>query len=108
MTVIRGHYVYMSIWKSTIGESLTKAPEIREEAIQYDKFLIGVYKDVEHKILVGHLLVEVSSLCYHFLGHSKDKKINVVVTGKRHKEVGLVIPAKLSFETYDKTCAGIF
>ena len=107
-SVIRGHHVYMSIWTSTVGEHLTTAPETREEAIQYDKFSIGVYKDADkEKLLVGHLPAEISSLCYHFLAQNADNEINAEITGKRRREVGLVVPAKLSFETNNRKCAEI-
>ena len=34
-------------------------------------------------------------------------KIDAVITGKRHREVGLVVPAKYIFQTEDKRCAEI-
>ena len=51
-TVIRDHHVYMSIWTPTVGENLFTVPDAREEAVEYDKFSIGVYKDIEKKFLV--------------------------------------------------------
>lgn len=102
ISVIRGHHVYKSMWSSTIGEILFTAPDSREEAQQYDKYCVGVYRDEEHGVLVGHIPVEISSLCYHFLNQSEDNMIRVVVTGKRQREVGLVVPAKFSFETSRK------
>ena len=67
-----------------------------------------MYKDADkEKHLVGHLPAEISSLCYHFLAQNADNEINAEITGKRRREVGLVVPAKLSFETYNKKCAEI-
>ena len=57
--------------------------------------------------LVGHVPIEISSLCYHFLKKSKTNNLNAVITGKRQREVGLVVPAKYSFETDDKKYAEI-
>ena len=107
-SVIRGHHVYMSVWSAAVGEKLFAAPDPREEAREYDKFAVGLYKEEnDQNLLVSHVPIEISSLCYHFLKKSKTNNLNAVVTGKRQREVGLVVPAKYSFETDDKTCAEI-
>ena len=51
----------------------------------------SVYKE---KLFVGHMLIEISSLCFHFLNHDKENKIKVVITGTRHRKIGLVVLAK--------------
>ena len=51
-SIIRGHHVYMSVWSSTVGETLNTKPDNREESKDYDKFAIGEYKG---DLLVGHI-----------------------------------------------------
>ena len=46
-------------------------------------------------------------MCYHFLKKSKTNNLNAVITGKRQREVELVVPAKYSFETDYKKRAEI-
>ena len=107
-SVIRGHHVYMSVWSAAVVEKLFAAPDPREEVKEYDKFAVGLYKEEnDQKLLVGHVPIEISSLCYHFLKKSKTNNLSAVITGKRQREVGLVVPAKYSFETDDKKCAEI-
>ena len=109
-SVIRGHHVCMSVWSAAVGEKLFAAPDPRDEAREYDKFAVGLYKEEnDQKLLVGHVPIEISSLCYHFLKKSKTNTLNAVITGKRQREVelGLVVPVKYSFETDDKKCAEI-
>lgn len=107
MSIIRGHYVYKSIWSSNIGETIFTAPETNEEVKQYVKFLISVYKDANHKILVGHLPIETLSFSCHFFNRNKENQINVSINRKRQEKVGLVVPAKFCLEKFDKTCAEI-
>ena len=57
--------------------------------------------------LVGHALVEFSNLLYHFLQASAESCINVEVTGKRKREVGLVVPAKYNAFTRNKKIAKV-
>ena len=66
-SVVCGHHVYQSVWISTVGENLFTAPDKREEALIYDEFAIGVYKEEKCSLLVGHLPIKISSLSYHFL-----------------------------------------
>ena len=56
----------------------------------------------EQKELVGHVPVELSSLIYHFLNASSENRMTFEVTGKRKREVGLVVPAKFNALTKDK------
>ena len=97
-SVIRGHHVYMSVWSAAVGEKLFAAPDPREEGREYNKSAVGLYK-------VGHVPIEISSLCYHFLKKSKTNHLNALITGKRQREAGLVVPAEYSFATDDKKCA---
>ena len=102
-SVIRGHHVYQSLWTSNVGEKLFTTPDKREEAFSYDEFAVSVYKDEKCSLLVGHLPVEISSLSYHFLKKSSENKIIVKITGKREREIGLVVPANFVYITKEKT-----
>ena len=104
-SVVRGLHVYQSVWTSTVGENLFPAQDKREEALSYDEFAIGIYKDKKCSLLVGHLPIEISSLSYHFLKKSSENKIIVKITGKREREIGLVVPANFVYITKDKNCS---
>ena len=103
--MVRGHYVYQSVWTSTVGENLFTAPDKREEALSYNEFAIGVYKDEKCSLLLGHLPIEISSLSYHFLKVTSRNRIIVNITGKREREIGLVVPANFVYITKDKNCS---
>ena len=104
-SVVRGHNVYQSIWASIVGDNLFTAPDEREEAFSYDEFAISIYKDEKCSLLVEHLPMEISGLSYHFLKKSSENKIIVKITGKREREIGLVVPANFVFITKDKNCS---
>ena len=99
ISIIRGHHVYMEVWNVAIGEVLDAASDDREEAKEYNEYAVGVYKK---DLLVGHIPIEFSSLCYHFINQDPGNKIKALITGKRHREIGLVVPAKLIFLTNNK------
>ena len=63
-SIIRCQHVYMDVWCATEGEGLEAAPDMRKEVKDYDKYVVGVYKE---NLLVGHIPTEISSLCFHFL-----------------------------------------
>ena len=90
-----------------VGENLFTAPGKRGEALSYDQFAIGVYKDENCNLLVRHLPIEISSLSYHFLKKSPENKIIVKITGKREREIGLVVPANFVYIIKDKNCSVI-
>ena len=98
-SIIRGHHVYQEVWDATIGEMLEAATNDREETKEYDKYVFGLYKK---DILVGHIPIEISSLCFHFIHQDPGNKIKALTTGKRQREFGLVVPAKLIFITNNK------
>ena len=79
-------------------------PDTREEALEYDKFSIGIFKKMEDGeiALVGHAPQELSSLLYHFLKSDQKNFIRVSVLGKRKREIGLVVPVKYDCFTSDK------
>ena len=97
--ITRGHHVYKEVWDAVKGEVLDTASDEREEAKEYDKHAVGFYKN---DILVGHIPIEISSLCYHFINQDPGNKIKAKTTGKRHREIGLVVPAKFIFTTDNK------
>ena len=43
-SIIRGHYVYKEVWDAVIGEMLEAALDDQEEAKEYDKYPVGLYK----------------------------------------------------------------
>ena len=63
---------------------------------------MGVFKISENseEMLVGHAPMEISSLLYHFFNKDADNFIRARLTGKRMREVGLVVPA--TYEAYSK------
>ena len=98
-SIIRGHHVCEEVWDAAIGEMLEAASDDREEAKEYDKNAVGLYKK---DILVGHIPIEISSLCFHFISQDPRNKIKELTTGKRQREIGFVVPAKLIFITNNK------
>ena len=106
-TVIRGHHVYKSVWTPYNGESLEAYIDDRAEAKEYDPYAVGIYKKTElgEKELVGHVPIELSSLIFHFLNANPENRITVKVTGKRKREVGLVVPAQFNGLTKEKKVA---
>ena len=44
-SVACGYHVYQLVWTCTLSENLFTAPDKREEALSYDEFAIGLYKD---------------------------------------------------------------
>ena len=57
--------------------------------------------------MVGHLPIEVSCLITYLLQASPENKLFAVVTGKRKREVGLVVPAKYVAFSKSKTFANV-
>ena len=45
--VIPGHLIYKSIWTVVVGQELIDKPDDRKEALDYEKFSIGVIKPKE-------------------------------------------------------------
>ena len=70
-SIVRGHHVYKEVWDATIGEMLEAASDDREEVKEYDKYAVGLYK---RDLLVGHIPIEVSSLCFHFINQDPGNK----------------------------------
>jgi hypothetical protein len=49
--------------------------------------------------LAGHVPIELPRLLKNFLGASTENKLFAKVTGKRKREIGLVVPARFSAVT---------
>ena len=72
---------------------------------QYDLNAIGVFQlacDEKSERLVGHIPVEISQLINYFISAANTNTIIAVVTGKRKREIGLVVPAKYFAYTNNK------
>ena len=104
---IRGHHIYKDIWVPLIGQELICKRDSRDEALEYDRNAIGVFKPGNPEVLVGHLPIELSCLFKHFLETSAYNTLSAVVTGKRKREVGLVVPAKYIALTKDRRYANV-
>ena len=48
----------------------------------------------ESKQLIGHIPIEISQLISYFLEAATTNTMTAVVTGKRKRKIGLVVPAK--------------
>ena len=90
-TIIRGHHVYKSIWTSSIRQILLAQPDVRKEALDYDKYAVGVFKrhveDFSQLDLVGQEPVDLSRLLSQFLKADVGNSIYVEIIGKRKREV---------------------
>ena len=84
------------------GNMAQSMKDKRGEAMEYDKNAIGVYRtpsESEQKMLVGHVPIELSSLMNNFLKANDSNKLVAKVSGKRKREVGLVVPTKFKYWT---------
>ena len=108
-TVIRGHHVYKATWTPEIGEQLVCHEDTRKEAKEYDEHAVGVFKTSKQgkENVVGHVPMELSSLLDYFLKADKSNKLLVEVTGKRKREVGLVVPAQFTAYTVNQRHAQV-
>ena len=107
-TVIRGHHVYKSVWSPVIDQVLECKPDTRAEAKDHDANAIGVYLMANQKeTLAGHIPIEISRLMKNFIEAKASNKLLTWVTGKRKREVGLVVPAKFTAFTEELRIAQI-
>ena len=113
-TVIRGHHVYKGVWTPFMNETLECNKDTRAKAKEHDENAIGVYRvtkqldlQTKTKTLVGHFPIELSRLMKYFLEANTENKLVAQVSGKRKREMGLVVPAKFSTFTIDLRLAKI-
>ena len=62
-SIICGHHVYKEAWDAAIGEILEAALDDREEAKEYDKYSVRLYK----KISRWTYTTEILSLRFRFI-----------------------------------------
>ena len=86
------------------GDTLNCRKDNRPEALEFDKHAIGVFKE---DILVGHIPIEVSRIISYFLQANETDEAKVEVTGKRKREIGLIVPGKYYARTKTKRTAQI-
>ena len=80
-----------------------------------EKYAIGVYRELKteqietekERILVGNIPIEISQLLYHFRNAHSSNKLWAIPTGKRKREIGLVVPARFLAQTNDLVVAEI-
>ena len=90
--------MYKYTWNPRINQVLQCEENTRAEAKEYDANAIGVYviKPDANKTLAGHVPIELSHLLSYFLQANAENQLVAQVTGKRKREVGLVVPAKFT------------
>ena len=90
--------MYKYTWTPQINQVLQCEEDTRAEAKEYDANAIGVYviKADANKTLAGHVTIELSHLLSYFLQANAENQLVAQVTGKRKREVGLVVPAKMT------------
>ena len=59
--------------------------------MELDKHAVGVYIN---GLLVGHVPIELSRLIFQFLEAAETNVLNGEVSGKRKREIGLVVAGK--------------
>ena len=59
------------------------------------------------KTLVGHIPIELSSLIDYFLKADESNSVVAKVTGKRKREVGLMVPAQFTAFTINRRYAHV-
>ena len=73
--------MYKNVWSPYVGEVLLANLDDRPEALEYDKFAVGIYNENEEgeKELVGHVPVELESdlpFSKRKLGEQVDRRSN--------------------------------
>ena len=87
--VIRGHHI-----QKDVKDVLVRKAHTGEEAIKCDKNATGVFNSGDKKKLVGHLPIAAF-----------ENQLGTIVTEKRKREDGLVVPANYVVLTQNKTFA---
>ena len=78
-------------WVPKMGEKLVIKKDDREEASNYDVHALGVFRDEK---MVGHMPIELSKSMDYFLQQSAENCIHVEVTGKRKREIELIVQGR--------------
>ena len=93
MTVIRGHHGYKSVWSPVMSRVLGCKRDVCAEAQEHDSN--------------ANVSIELSHLLKNFIEVKAENQLSARVTGKRKREVGLVVPAKFSALTSELRIARI-
>lgn len=64
--------------------------DTQEDAIEYDKNAICVFKSDGKETLVGHLPIEIYCLLTYFLKAVPENKLDAIVAGKRRQDLDLM------------------
>ena len=91
---MRVHHVYKAVWTPFVGEILNAR---REDENSHNRHAVTVVFD---SCLVGHLPREYSRIAWHFLQHGG--KITCEITGRRQRDLGLVVPCVYKFQGKEK------
>ena len=96
--------MFTRVWSPEKGERLLCQKDLREEAVEHDVHAIGVYKKKRDDWPgeVGHAPIELSKLLSQFLGSDTNDFIEIQVTGKRYREIGLVVPVTYILVSFKK------
>ena len=91
-TVIRESNVYEARWTPALSKKLAGKQGETAETKEYDRFEVGIFKSIEHTLLlVGHAPVELSFLLFCFLENKKGNVLLLHLSGKRYPEVAIAI-----------------
>ena len=80
--VIRGHHVYKRCSTPIMGETVLAKKDTQEAVLEYDKYVIGIFKEKEEELVV-HIPIKLSQLIYHFLNKSNENFVEAPVSGKK-------------------------
>ena len=105
-SVIQAHHVYKRCSIPIMGETVSVRKDTRDEALEYNKYAIGIFKEQQEE-LVRHTPIELSQLLYHFLNKSNENFLKAAVSGKRMREIGLAVLAKYAVFTKTQRTANI-
>ena len=81
-------------------------PSLKQDSNPVGVYLVTTQTDA-NKALAGHVPIELSHLLKNFLEAEAGNKLCAQVTGKRKREVGLVVPAKFKAMTSELRIARI-
>ena len=98
--VIRGHHVYKRCSTPIMGETVLAKKDTQEAVLEYDKYVIGIFKEKEQDLVV-HIPIKLSQLIYHFLNKSNENFVEAPVSGKKMREIRLLVLAK--YAAFTKT-----
>ena len=81
-TIVRGYHVYRAVWEAAVGQVL---PCQQERSNTHGPYAVVV---VDRGVIVVHVLLAISSVCYLFL--TRNDTITCEVTGARQYSTDLL------------------